>query len=101
MTRWPARRRVDVAAPPEALLRFVASEWPGDVWAAFAAWKKARHDWHDANVAPGGFAPWGDGIDMLLQERDVRRRLPPQPLRPGEHWTNGPPPGWSSATDDP
>lgn len=41
MTRWPARRAPQVADAPEELVRFVPGEWPGDVWAAYHAWKQA------------------------------------------------------------
>jgi hypothetical protein len=65
---------------PEELVRFVQAEWPGlDVWAAFDAWKAARHAWHDAHVPEGGSGPWGgeygDSIDMIRGERETRRRL--------------------------
>jgi hypothetical protein len=76
VTRWPARLQSSTTTAPEALVRFVASEWPGDVWQAFAAWKQARHAWHAEHVLPGRVGPWGDGIDMLLAEREARRRLP-------------------------
>jgi hypothetical protein len=90
------RRRQPQVAVPERLARFVPAEWgPGDVWAAFAAWKQARREWAATHYPHGGITPIGDGIDRLCFERDVRRRLPPQPPRPAEHWTDGPPPGWT------
>jgi hypothetical protein len=66
------RRRSPAVTAPESLIRFVAVEWPGeDLQARLAAWKAARRQWHDAH----GCGPWGDAIDMLVEERKTRERL--------------------------
>jgi hypothetical protein len=75
VTRWPARRRPQVE-PPEPLVRFVPSEWPGGLWDGFAAWKAARRGWMDEHYpSPGAIGPLGDRLDLLLFERDTRRSL--------------------------
>lgn len=83
-------------AVPEELCRFVPSEWPGDVWTAYKAWKQARKAWMDANYPKDVIGPLGDRLDMLLFERDTRLRLPPDPrdAQGPIHWTDGPPPGY-------
>jgi hypothetical protein len=70
------RRRQPQVAAPERLVRFVPAEWPGlDLWAAYAAWKRARAEWMDANYPRGAVGPLGDRLNMLRGERETRRRL--------------------------
>jgi hypothetical protein len=53
------------------LCRFIADEWPGELWDGFAAWKAARH----AYCAAHPNSAIGDPVDMLRGERDARLRL--------------------------
>lgn len=60
-------------ATPERLVRFVATEWPGepDVWHALKAWKTARWEWTGAHPV----SLLGDFVDMLKLEHDTRVAL--------------------------
>ncbi|OAA23592.1 hypothetical protein UG55_103526 [Frankia sp. EI5c] len=67
------RRRVAATPPiPERLVRFAASEWPGDLAEAFDAWKAARRDF-TARVPPGAYNPLGSALDRIRTERQTRR----------------------------
>lgn len=74
------RRRAPVGpAAPERLCRFVPSEWPGDVAAAYEAWAQARLDWHREHIGHGRIGPLGDIVDVIRGNRAVRRQMPPRP----------------------
>jgi hypothetical protein len=64
-----------VTVPPR-LLRFVAAEWDGTVWQAFAAWSDGRKAFEDEHGWPGGeaaaFAEW----------LEVCRTIPDEPWDP-------------------
>jgi hypothetical protein len=63
------RREVPLGDVPEQLVRFVASEWPGDELDGFEQWLRARFDYAQQN--PDG--PFGDVLDELKRRRDVKR----------------------------
>jgi hypothetical protein len=66
-----ARRRQLNEPVPEQLCRFVAAEWPGELWDGYAAWKAARREWGAAHPD----SVLGDVVDQLRAERATRLRL--------------------------
>ena len=100
------------AGVPEQLCRFVGAEWPGRcVHEQLTAWRDACGDWLAADSAreprpgmgrwwlAGGsrrrlpFGEHGDVVDLLREDERLSRLWPacPSEVRPGTHWTNGPP----------
>jgi hypothetical protein len=56
---------------PETLVRFVPSEWPGELWDGYQEWKAARREWAAAHPD----SVLGDVVDQLRAELAARRRL--------------------------
>lgn len=72
------KRPADIPdAMPQHLRTFDPDEWPGDVWAAWDAWRAARREWwcEWSDKHPNDH---GDAI-AFLQEQRAQRPKPPFP----------------------
>ena len=93
MARW---RRPIERSVPDRLVNFSYDDWKGTGAERFRAWRAARHAYFAEHGEPvyafgAPWNKWGDFLDMLNWEGDVRRQVSAAgydltEVRPAQHW---------------